>query len=107
MTARKDILEFGFHVGRHIPGATPWHAERLLRYGAGHKRLTEADCNRGLTPDEQKRLDSLRKRVLDMALSVGSSARFSGDPRGATIKLACSDGFTNDWGKVGLCVPTS
>ena len=30
---------------------------------------------------------------------------FSGDPRGAVVKLKVPSGFTNDWGRVGVCVP--
>jgi hypothetical protein len=27
--------------------------------------------------------------------------------RGNTIKVVMPDGYTNDWGREGLCVPTS
>lgn len=30
---------------------------------------------------------------------------FSGDPRGATVKLKVPSGRTDDWGQVGICVP--
>mgnify|MGYP001568317369 CR=1 FL=1 len=30
---------------------------------------------------------------------------FQGDPRGAVLKLQAPSGKTNDWGKVGICVP--
>lgn len=31
---------------------------------------------------------------------------FSGDPRGACVKLKVPSGRTNDWGQEGICVPT-
>lgn len=31
---------------------------------------------------------------------------FQGDPRGACVKLKVPSGRTDDWGRVGLCVPT-
>lgn len=39
--------------------------------------------------------------------SVGCRVVFQGDPRENTVKIVCLDGFTNDWGGEGLCVPTS
>lgn len=30
---------------------------------------------------------------------------FSGDPRGAVVKLRVPSGRTNDWGQTGVCVP--
>jgi hypothetical protein len=32
-------------------------------------------------------------------------AKFSGDPRGATVKLKMPDGRYDDWGQEGICVP--
>jgi len=31
---------------------------------------------------------------------------FQGDPRGACVKLIAPSGYTNDWGRQGICVPT-
>ena len=31
---------------------------------------------------------------------------FLGDPRGAVVKLGVPSQRTNDWGQVGICVPT-
>jgi hypothetical protein len=38
---------------------------------------------------------------------VGIEPVFSGDPRGATVKLRVPSGKCDDWGQTGLCIPTS
>ena len=35
----------------------------------------------------------------------GLTPIFSGDPRGAVVKLKVPSGRTNDWGHTGICVP--
>lgn len=39
--------------------------------------------------------------------AVGMEPVFGGDPRGATVKIRVPSGRTNDWGRIGICVPTS
>lgn len=39
--------------------------------------------------------------------AAGVSPIFNGDPRGATVKLSVPSGKTDDWGQVGICVPTA
>jgi hypothetical protein len=103
--ATKDKLEFVHAMAKHS-AATLWDCRRLLRYAATHQRLATEECNRQFTPmDEQKRI-RVRQRIRKIAESFGAQARFSGDPRGCTVKLAVPDGYTNDWGKEGICVPT-
>ena len=80
-------------------------AHWLQRLAATHNRYAEADCNRGLTPDEEKRNDILELMVAHQCKQWGMGVVFSGDPRGATIKLRLPSGKTDDWGKQGLCVP--
>lgn len=48
----------------------------------------------------------LEQSLLKYVNERGLSAVFSGDPRGAVVKLAVPSGKTNDWGQVGICVPT-
>jgi hypothetical protein len=101
-------------------------AIRLLHYGATYGRIQEFDCN---APDarygqdeynkrmqeawnrEQERLhkkeEKIVERVEKLCAKIGCKAIFQGDPRGNTIKVQMPDGFTNDWGKEGICVPTS
>jgi hypothetical protein len=114
--------------------ATVNDARRLMRYGATLGRIAETECN---SPDYpayawqlpeaerlecfkridqryQQMLDRLEKKEERIRLKVeqlcaqfGCKPVFSGDPRGATLKIQVPDGYTNDWGKEGICVPTS
>lgn len=101
-------------------------AQRLLRYGATYGRIQEFDCN---GPDarygqdeynrrmqerwerEQERLhrkeERITEKVVKLCESIGCKAVFQGDPRGNTLKIVVPDGYTNDWGREGICVPTS
>ncbi len=101
-------------------------AVKLLRYGATYGRIQEFDCN---SPDARYGQDEYNKRmqeqwerererlhrketrivrrVEELCASIGCQAIFSGDPRGNTIKIKMPDGYTNDWGREGICVPTA
>lgn len=101
-------------------------AKRLMRYGATYGRIQEDACN---GPDfvygndalnnqrqymwEQRRAQDAKKearieaKVTELCATIGCKPIFQGDPRGNTIKIQMSDGFTNDWGNDGVCVPTS
>jgi len=37
--------------------------------------------------------------------SFGALAILGGDPRGCVVKIKVPDGFTNDFGNEGICVP--
>lgn len=86
-------------------------ARILIRAAARHHALMEDMCNGTLQTDdsgESSEVNRLRARISRLASDVGASgAMYSGDPRGCTVKLTFPDGFTNDWGKTGYCVPTS
>ena len=101
-------------------------ARRLLYYGATYGRIQEMACN---APEQLYGQDEFNKRaiecwneqlaknerkekrieqdVTELCARFGCKPIFQGDPRGNTIKIQCPDGFTNDWGKEGICVPTS
>jgi hypothetical protein len=87
-------------------------ANLLCRHGRTYARLQEAQCN-GLTPRQEawaeKREAQLTKRITAICegLGAGFAPVFNGDPRGATVKIRVPSGRTNDWGGVGICVPTS
>jgi hypothetical protein len=87
-------------------------ANLLCRHGRTYARLQEAQCN-GLTPRQEawaeKREAQLTKRITAICegLGAGFVPVFNGDPRGATVKIRVPSGRTNDWGGVGICVPTS
>jgi hypothetical protein len=108
----------------------PRLAQLLCRHGKTYHRVQEAICNGpALTPWaethlQQERLNELyarheawcekRERQLETRLRaiVASLGRrfgviFSGDPRGATVKITVPSGRTNDWAREGICVPTA
>jgi hypothetical protein len=90
---------------------------RLMRYGATLGRIAENQCNgyqdsqgnwmpRAEARDERKE-DRIRARVEELCNMFGCTPVFSGDPRGNVLKIRVPDGYTNDWGREGICVPTS
>jgi len=85
----------------------------ICRAATTHARLAEADCNYGLTERENRLVERLEKRIANLCLELPTvvdkaiTPIFSGDPRGATVKLVLPDGRTDDWGQTGICVPTS
>ena len=46
-----------------------------------------------------------QKRIEAACKPYGVNPDFSGDPRGACVKLKVPSGKTNDWGHEGICVP--
>lgn len=93
------------------PEANPLIAERLMEMSGRHHRYMEKWCNGEIETDEEGELPAhvvaLRNGILRDAKLVGATGVvFSGDPRGATVKLTFANGTTNDWGKEGYCVPT-
>jgi hypothetical protein len=101
-------------------------ANLLCRHGRTYARLQEALCNgpgviygesteswrrRSEAHDKwvEKRNAQLQARITAICQQLGSGFEpvFNGDPRGATVKIRVPSGRTNDWGRVGICVPTS
>jgi len=50
-------------------------------------RLSENDCNYGLTDRQEKREQKLEKRAAELAVELGFQAYFQGDPRGCALYL--------------------
>lgn len=106
---------------------------KLMRLARKHHSLCEDQCNgvnmcphcggAGQLPDPDtedpygldcepcggsgvRGLAQLQRRILATAERLGAKGvRFSGDPRGCTVKLIFHDGATNDFGREGWCVP--
>jgi len=106
MTATRHKLEFVYAMAKHS-AATMWDCQRLMRYGATHNRLMVEYCNIGQSPAREQKLIRTEKAIQTIVKSFGAVAKFQGDPRGNTVKIVVPDGYTNDWGKEGICVPTS
>lgn len=92
-------------------------ARKLLRYGATLGRIAENQCNGYQTWDHkwdehsEKRDEAKEKRIQERVTILcerfNCKPDFKGDPRGNTLKIIVPDGYTNDWGRTGICVPTS
>lgn len=97
------------------PAATESDARKLIRLAGRHHKYMEGQCN-GKWPYKDWNgenghppiVESCRGEARTAAARVGAVAvLFSGDPRGATVKLKFKDGATNDFGSEGWIVPTS
>ena len=105
---RPETLFRGFvrQVREHgHQGATLADCRRLIKAAARHDLMMIRKCNGlGATGDT---LDRARSNIKRLAVKLGASGVvLGGDPRGCTCKLTFSDGFVNDFGKEGFCVPT-
>jgi hypothetical protein len=91
------------------------HAELLMRYSATLHRLAEELCNgyqdykgnwdEKRTAKAEKKQERLEARAAEVAAEIGGQVITGGDPRGCVLKIVFPDGYTNDWGKEGICVP--
>lgn len=102
MTAAK--MEFAYLMAKHS-NATMYDLQRLLRYGATHNRLMVEVCNVGDMNEE--RVWKVQARIREIVKGFGASVSLGGDPRGCTVKIVVPDGYTNDMGREGICVPTA
>ena len=66
-------------------------AKRLDRYN-------ETECNYGLTPAQEKRVENLEKRIRAMCDTWRIGVKFNGDPRGYAVRLMFPDQSYNTWG---------
>jgi hypothetical protein len=76
-----------------------------MRYAATVQRLAETACNRELTVREIRKDEKVQMDILEILAPHDCSAKFSGDPRGCVVKIIVPDGYTNDFGQEGICVP--
>lgn len=125
---REDFIRKLYeHAGRDLGITETRHIAKVIMHnGATYARIQEHACN---APDarygqdeynarmqrmwerETKRLEAkearIEKRVSQLAALLNCKAVFQGDPRGSTIKIACPDGYADDMGREGICVPTA
>ena len=119
MSNQEERMKFAVTLAREFDmeaGQATQDALRLIRLARSHKRYCEAECNgEGAKFDEEGRAIAKPKveqriRAVISAMSDGTDkadVKFSGDPRGATVKLILPSGKTNDWGNDGWYVPTN
>lgn len=124
----KNRDEFMAVLAQEFPNVHPFaivrHAKAMMRYGARHNRLAAMYCNGegGITSDNWQ--DHVKKPRAAIAANYGALfvpdadayariarvnglIEFSGDPRGATVKIKLPSGRTNSFGGEGWCVPNS
>ena len=92
------------------PTATRAASKAIMQWATQHHELMEDSCNGVEVFDREgeplPELKRCRENIQANAAALGAKGVvFSGDPRGATVKLVFPDGHTNDWGKEGYCVP--
>lgn len=101
-----DIMTFGMMVGAEFPHARTVYVWELLTLARRHGRLAERACNEDV-PGLEAKTEKLEKAIADVCRKIdpGCVPVFSGDPRGATVKLRVPSGRTNDFGGTGIVVP--
>jgi hypothetical protein len=104
MSYAKDRDEF-IHIMAN-EGVPLWDIQKVLRYAATIQRLSAEACNRELKDTEFLNRIHATSQLMAIGENNGFYPCFSSDPRGATVKLKVRSGKTNDWGEVGVCVPT-
>lgn len=115
MATDKERRAFTKTLMEHVPGTAAMTTDRaaylLLRHGTTHKRLQEMACTVEMTEGQERRHEAqdtaCEERITAICTAVGITPIFSGDPRGHTVKLTLPDGYVDDWGLTGFCVPTS
>jgi hypothetical protein len=101
-----EKLEFVFAMAKHS-NVNLHDCKRVMRYAATVQRLAETACNRELTVREIRKDERIQMDIIAILAPQECEAKFNGDPRGCVVKIQVPDGYTNDWGKEGICVPTS
>ena len=83
-------------------------ARLILRNAGTVQRLAEVMCNREPTNRECRQDEKCAQRIREACKPWGIKPNFSGDPRGACVKLILPSGRHNSWGgpEEGFCVPT-
>ena len=105
MVRTNDKLEFVFAMARHGNSITLHNCKRIMRYASTIPRLAEPACNRELTKAEILKDENMMAKIIEICAPSDIEPLFSNDPRGCVVKLAVPDGYTNDWGAEGICVP--
>ena len=107
-----DLAAHGNFTGP--PSAIEVHIHDLIDQARKHHRYMERlcgderFCKQTDAEGNHPRVTDCRNTITSLARRLGAAGViFSGDPRGCTVKLTFKDGYTNDFGKEGYCVPIS
>lgn len=107
MVSTNAKLQFVFAMARHGNSISLNDCKRIMRYAATLQRLAETACNRELTKAEILKDEAMMAKVIEICAPSDIEPSFSGDPRGCVVKLVVPDGYTDDFGREGICVPTA
>ena len=112
-TSERD--QFVSIMTREVPGVRTADLGELMRLARRHGRIAERECNGHQTPSgdwdeaaakrDEQASERVEARITAICERIGCKADFSGDPRGATVKLIVPSGYSDSWGGVGVCVP--
>jgi hypothetical protein len=82
-------------------------ARLILRNAATIQRIATNACNGELRPGQEEQGEQAALRIIEACKPWGIKPKFSGDPRGACVKLLLPSGRWNSFGgeKEGYCVP--
>jgi hypothetical protein len=100
----KAKMEFVYAMAKHS-AVTLHDCIRVMRYAATVQRLAETACNRELTPKEIRKDENVQMDIIAILAPHDCAAKFGGNPRGCCVKVVVPDGYTNDMGQEGICVP--
>jgi hypothetical protein len=86
-------------IGKRTPREAAHDATELCILARALHRLNEASCNDGLTPRQEKRMQSLEDKVRTVLGRAGLLLNhFNGDPRGYAVYVDLPDGSYNSFG---------
>lgn len=84
----------------------------ICRHATGYSKIQERWCNENMSDTLEKVTKAREFRLeghmirLSRLLPGVKSIKFSGDPRGCTVKLVMDNPrLYDDWGQEGICVP--
>lgn len=107
--SKSDFEQFLADLNAHGAPANKTQARELIRLATRHLKIMVDYCNGadiyGPDGEPRARLARNRKQITDICREIGCQPIFSGDPWGCTVKLTLPDGYADDWGKEGFCVP--
>jgi hypothetical protein len=104
MIPTRERDEFVYEMAR----AGMWLRDipKMLRDAGTYQMYATFLCNRELTDYERQQWDRAKTRIVSLCALSSMTPVFNNDPRGACVKLQVPSGKTNDWGQIGICVPT-
>lgn len=106
-------VEYPADQGRPTFGRRADIARAILRDAATHNRNAERECSEDMSEREAARVAkqtaACERRIAARLAELGPGfavAEFTGDPRGATVKIRVPSGYGDSWGdRSHYCVP--